>query len=61
MRAASSDLSRVYSRFDPGGVSTWMMTSELSETGTKPNPPNVICSQIAPTMLAVASPIIASR
>ena len=35
--AASSALSRVYSRFDPGGVSSEMMNSARSSSGKKPD------------------------
>ncbi len=38
MRAASSALSRVYSRFEPGGVSSAMMNSERSSSGKNPVP-----------------------
>ncbi len=38
MRAASCALRRVYSRFDPGGVSIFMMNSERSSSGKNAEP-----------------------
>ena len=61
MRTASSTLRRVYATFDPGGVSTSMVISERSDTGTKPNPPNVPCNQMAPTKEPIAKTAIEKR
>ena len=51
----------MYSTFDPGGVCTVMMSSDRSDCGVKPKPPNVACSQTARKNDAVAMATIPMR
>ena len=51
----------MYSRLEPGGVSTATFSSLLSLSGANPKPPKVICSAIAATNDTIAKPIIAAR
>ena len=62
MRAASSAFTFVYSRFDPGGVSSEMLNSDSSVTG-KNSPPTMPSagSASAPTNEATASMTIFHR
>ena len=48
MAAISRALIAVYSRFEPGGVSSARVISERSLSGMKPPPPKSICRAMAP-------------
>ena len=56
MRAASCALRRVYSRFEPGGVSIFMMNSERSSTGKNADPTVRIGGTICGSMRNVTTP-----